>query len=192
MRRGRRLSNVNAPGKAIEAAPPDNVCDFETLFHVHYERIARVIVRVVRDPARAEEIAAEVFWKLWRNPKVSSAGQAGGWLYRTAVRMALDELRKQARRIRHEGQSATWRPPPQTPADVHAVSEERDRIRLVLASLDAKQAELLLLRGNDLSYGEVAAALDLNPSSVGTLLSRAQAAFRKEYVKQYGEPNYER
>ncbi len=183
---------MNAPGKAIEAADLDDGCNFETLFHVHYERIARVIVRVVRDPARAEEIAVEVFWKLWRNPKVSSGGQAGGWLYRTAARMALDELRKQARRIRHEGQSATWHPPPQTPAVVHAVSEERDRIRLVLASLDAKQAELLLLRGNDLSYGEVAAALDLNPSSVGTLISRAQAAFRKEYVKQYGEPNYER
>jgi RNA polymerase sigma-70 factor (ECF subfamily) len=182
---------VNAPGKATEAAALDNVDDFETLFRVHYERIARVVVRVVRDPARAEEIAAEVFWKLWRNRK-ASGGPAGGWLYRTAVRMALDELRMQARRIRHEGQSATWRPPPQTPADVHAVSEERDRIRLVLASLDARQAELLLLRSNDLSYVEVAAALDLNPSSVGTLLSRAQAAFRKEYVKQYGEPNYER
>ena len=59
---------------------------------------------------------------------------------------------------------------------------------VVLASLEAKQAELLLLRSNDLSYQEVAAALDLNPSSVGTLLSRAQAAFRKEYVKLYGEP----
>ena len=183
---------MNAPGKAIEASAPDYVCNFETLFHVHYARIARVIVRVVRDPARAEDIAAEVFWKLWRNPKVYSGGQAGGWLYRTAVRMALDELRQQARRIRHEGRSATWSPTPQTPADVDAVSEERDRIGLVLASLDAKQAELLLLRSNDLSYSEVAAALDLNPSSVGTLLSRAQATFRKEYVKQYGEPNYER
>jgi RNA polymerase sigma-70 factor (ECF subfamily) len=93
---------VNAPCKALEAAAPDSVRDFETLFHVHYERIARVIVRVVRDPARAEDLAAEVFWKLWRNPKVYAGGQAGAWLYRTAVRMALDELRKQGRRIRHE------------------------------------------------------------------------------------------
>jgi RNA polymerase sigma-70 factor (ECF subfamily) len=62
----------------------------------------------------------------------------------------------------------------------------------VLASLDARQAELLLLRSNELSYAEVAAALELNPSSVGTLISRAQQAFRKEYVGRYGEPNYER
>ena len=62
----------------------------------------------------------------------------------------------------------------------------------MLAALDARQAELVLLRGDELSYSEVAAALDLNPASVGTLLGRAQAAFRKEYVKQYGEPEYER
>jgi RNA polymerase sigma-70 factor (ECF subfamily) len=45
----------------------------------------------------------------------------------------------------------------------------------------------LLLRSNGLSYEEVANALELNPASVGTLLSRAQQAFRKEYIKRYGE-----
>jgi DNA-directed RNA polymerase specialized sigma24 family protein len=85
---------VNAPGKAIEAAVLDDAFDFETFFQVHYERIARAIVRVVRDPARAEEIAAETLWKFLRNPKVAQDGQAVGWLYRTAVRMAIDELRR--------------------------------------------------------------------------------------------------
>jgi len=57
----------------------------------------------------------------------------------------------------------------------------------VLAALDSRQAELLLLRSSGLSYEEVAAALDLNPASVGTLLSRAQQSFRKEFIKRYGE-----
>jgi RNA polymerase sigma-70 factor (ECF subfamily) len=81
---------------------------------------------------------------------------------------------------------------PTTPEEAHAAEEERDRVRVVLAFLDARQAELLLLRSNDLSYAEVATALDLNPASVGTLISRAQQAFRKEYVTRYGEPNNER
>jgi RNA polymerase sigma-70 factor (ECF subfamily) len=182
---------VNAPGNTIEAAIPDDAFDFETFFHVHYERIARAIVRVVRDPARAEEIAVEAFWKFWRNSKTAQGSQAAGWLYRTAVRMALDELRKESRRVRHESRQVK-RQPERTPEEAHAATEERDRVRLVLASLDARQAELLLLRSNDLSYAEVATALDLNPSSVGTLISRAQQAFRKEYMNQYGEPNYER
>ncbi len=57
----------------------------------------------------------------------------------------------------------------------------------MLAGLDPRQAELLLLRSSGLSYNEVAAALELNPASVGTLIARAQQAFRKEYIRQYGE-----
>lgn len=141
----RRLYYVNAQDNAIEAAAVDDAFDFETFFHVHYERIARAVVRVVRDPAHAEEIAVEAFWKLWRNPKAAQGGQAAGWLYRTAVRMALDTLRKEARRLRHESQQIKRHPGP-TPEEAHAAAEERDRVALVLASLDARQAELLLLR----------------------------------------------
>lgn len=173
---------MNAPEQAIEIPDFAGPFDFETLFHARYSRIARVIARVVRDHARAEEIAVEVFWKFWRTGNAPKDDRAGGWLYRTAVRMALDDLRKHARRIRYE--SETKQRPVDTPEDVHAAAQERDRVRLVLASLDARQSELLLLRGDGLSYNEIAAALELNPASVGTLLSRAQQAFRKEYEKQ--------
>ena len=38
----------------------------------------------------------------------------------------------------------------------------------------------------------MAAALEINPASVGTLIARAQRAFRKEYVNRYGEQANER
>ena len=73
-----------------------------------------------------------------------------------------------------------------TPEDVRSAAEEQERVRLVLALIPARQAELLVLRSHGLSYDELAAALELNPASIGTLLSRAQNAFRKEYLKRYG------
>ena len=57
----------------------------------------------------------------------------------------------------------------------------------MLARMEGRRAELLLLRSGGLSYDELAEALALNPASVGTLLSRAQQTFRKEYIKLYGE-----
>ncbi len=176
---------MNAGEEAIETLREP--FDFESLFHERYERITRVVARVVGDPARAEEIAVEVFWKLWRNPKAQGE-KAGGWLYRTAVRLALDDLRGHARRVRSETASRGPGPTPD-PEQVRAEDEEREHVRQTLAALDSRAAELLLLRSHGLSYGEVAAALDLNPASVGTLITRAQQAFRKEYVKHYGEPN---
>jgi len=65
-------------------------------------------------------------------------------------------------------------------------TQEWEHVRLILANLDERQAELLLLPSRGLSYREVA-ALDLNPASVGTLISRAPQAFRKEYLKHYGQ-----
>jgi RNA polymerase sigma-70 factor (ECF subfamily) len=76
---------------------------------------------------------------------------------------------------------------PPNPEQVHTAAEEQKQVRTVLARLDTRRAELLLLRSSGLTYDEVAAALALNPASVGTLLARAQQAFRKEYTRLYGK-----
>lgn len=177
---------VNAPSEAVDGTSTGEApFDFESIFRAQYERIARVIVRVVNDPARAEELAVEVFLKLWRNPQ-AQGDKAAGWLYRSAVRKALDELRRASRRSRYERLLGFVLPAP-TPEEVRSAAEEREKVRAVLAAIAPRHAELLLLRGDGLNYGELASTLDLNPASIGTLLSRAQQAFRKEYVKRYGE-----
>ena len=132
-----------------------------------------------------EELAVEVFLKWWRNPSAYGE-QAEGWLYRASVRKALDELRSQTRRNRFEQLLGMGRERPPTPEQLYALSAEQRRVRTVLAALKGRDAEILLLRGQELSYQEIAAALKLNPNSVGSLVSRAQEAFRKEYLKRYG------
>jgi RNA polymerase sigma-70 factor (ECF subfamily) len=159
--------------------------DFEAFFVAHYERIARAVARVVGDPARAEDLALEAFWKLCQNPK-AHGDKAAGWLYRTAVRLGLNELRGNKRRRRYED-AAPQGGAPRNPEDAYADREARQQVRLALAAVDERQAELLLLRSSGLSYGEVAAALDLNPASIGTVLARARQALRKEYLKQNGQ-----
>ena len=164
--------------------------DLETVFHAQYQRLARVIARVIRDPARAEELAVDVLLKWSRYPS-AHGDQADGWLYRTAVRTALNELRREARRSRYETlfgfvPSGRARSAP-TPEDIRAANEESDNVRLVLSVIQPRQAELLVLRSHGMTYDELASSLNLNPASIGTLLSRAQHAFRKEYTKRYGQ-----
>ena len=159
--------------------------DIETIFRAEYERIARIIARVLRDPARAEELAVEVFLKWSRNPNAQGEKSAG-WLYRVAVRTGLDELRRQARRTRRESLLEFVRTSP-TPEEIRASREDQERVRAVLAVIQPRQAELLVLRSHGLSYDELAGALELKPASIGTFLSRAEQAFRKEYIKRYGQ-----
>ncbi|HKE21691.1 MAG TPA: sigma-70 family RNA polymerase sigma factor [Bryobacteraceae bacterium] len=158
----------------------------DEIFRAHYERVARVIGRVIHDQARAEEIAVETFLKWWRNPQAQGE-HAEGWLYRASVRKALDELRSQTRRKRFERLVGLSRQSPPTPEHLYAASVEQQRVRTVLGALKPKYAELLLLRSEDLTYQEIAISLALKPNYVGSLISRAEGAFRKEYLKRYGK-----
>ena len=172
------LSDAFIAMKSNERRP-----DIEEVFHAQYARVARVIAGVLRDPARAEELAVEVLLKWSRTPKAQDEN-AEAWLYRTAIRTGLNELRHQTRREKYERLFEFFRRTP-TPEEIFAVQEEQRRVDLVLSMLPARQAELLLLRCQGFSYEELASTLDVNPSSVGTLVSRAQQAFRKEYIRRY-------
>ncbi len=153
----------------------------DSIFRAHYQRIARVIGRVVFDQARAEELSVEVLLK-WK------PGVTEGWLYRIAAHEALDELRRQARRRRlHRIVEAVLRRPERDPEQLFEASAERVRVRTVLEALPSRQAEALLLWAEELSYREIAEALPIRANYVGSFLSRAQDAFRKEYLKRYAE-----
>lgn len=180
---------MQAPSEAVEAANRSSEIarfDFEAIFRSEYGRVARSIGRIIQDSARAEDLAVEAFWRLWRTPRAQGPF-AAAWLHRTGVRLALDELRRRSRRARYEAFFHLFGSP-HTPDDLFSMAQEQARVRTVLAALPHQQAELLLLRSDDSSYDELARVLAINAASVGTMLSRAKEAFRKEYVKRYGEP----
>jgi RNA polymerase sigma-70 factor, ECF subfamily len=180
---------VTSPSEAVaDANTAAASLDIEALFRAHYGRVARIIERVIRDRGRSEELAVEVFLKLWRNEKAQHEN-VEAWLYRVAVRTGIDGLRRQTRRAHYERALAWIRPRSASanPEQLHSASEEHERVRAVLSAINPRHAQFLLLRSQDFTYDEVAAILNLNPASIGTLLSRAQESFRKEYIKRYGK-----
>ncbi len=194
---GLRVSQYRVPGRSTDVSRPSDAVsaihearladapfDFEGLFRAQYGRVTRVISRVVQDPSRAEELAVDAFLKLWRTPGAHGPG-ASAWVFRTALRLGIDELRRAARRTRYAPLLRLVRDAP-TPEDNAATGEDRRRVLRVLAAIRREYAALLLLRSHGCSYEELAATLELKPASVGTLLRRARQAFRKEYVRRHG------
>jgi RNA polymerase sigma-70 factor (ECF subfamily) len=157
--------------------------EFDALFDTCYSRLARMLYRVTGDTARAEEAASEAFWRLYRKPPRTRAN-IEAWLYRTALRAALDENKKSRRRARYESLASAGKV---CATNTVEPGMERESVRQTLTALDADQVALILLRAEGLTYAELAAGLGLNPASVGTMLSRAEEAFRKEYVNRYGQ-----
>jgi RNA polymerase sigma-70 factor, ECF subfamily len=175
--------------QASPAQPPAEVL-FERLFLEKYALIVSMLFRLTGDRMRAEELANEVFLKLYRQPvALRDDGNPGGWLYRTALNLGIDALRAHSRRKQYEQEAAQHLLRSQeagNPLDEVLRAERRDRVRLVLAALKPSQAQILVLRHSGFSYKELAQILGLAPGSIGTVLTRAEAEFQRRYLELYG------
>jgi RNA polymerase sigma-70 factor (ECF subfamily) len=163
--------------------------EFEAIFRAHFARVARVTRRVVLSDAEAEEIASEVFLRLYQGgPEIASGASVGGWLYRTAMHAAIDVLRRNHRRGVAEPFDEEREEVRSGEADdalTRLVRGERiAQVRAVLARMKRSRAELLLLRSSGLSYQEIAEAMKMSAGSVGTTLARAEKEFTKLYTRE--------
>lgn len=183
------MTMTRKPQPLAEAGSPPGPADLEVLFHQQWGRLCAALYRFTGDQAEAEDLALEAFVQLWQRPPANSAN-LGGWLYRVATRLGLNRLRAAARRDRYELQAGR-----DAPADAPGPESEagrrleQARVRELLARLDGRQARLLLLRHAGFSYQEIAAALELNPASIGTLLARAEQEFTKLYNEEQNPPH---
>lgn len=164
---------------------------FEALFLEHYPRVVGLLVRLVGERTRAEELANDVFWRAYRqHDLVNGQGNVGGWLYRTATNLGIDALRAAGRRRHYEDAAGRARveagDAAADPLGELLRAERQQRVRAVLARLKPGQAQILVQRAGGLSYQELAQALGVKRGSVGTMLIRAEAEFQKHYLRLHG------
>ena len=159
--------------------------EFEALFMAHYDGIFRHVRRITGSAEAAEDLAQETFLRLYRQQFVDGREHnVRAWLYQVATNFAYNALRDRQRRERREdavSQDALANPTAPDPAEAAVRHSEQETVREVLATLPARQAQLLLLRHAGLSYKELAEALSVAPACVGTLLARAETAFEAAY-----------
>jgi RNA polymerase sigma-70 factor, ECF subfamily len=164
---------------------------FESAFLAHYGRIAGLLWRLLGDRAQAEELAADVFLKLYRQPWLAASdGKVSGWLYRAATNLGIDALRARASHHQHEealGRANRAAPPAPDPLQEVLRAERQRSVRAVLARLKPERARILILRAAGFSYNELAEVLDVKRTSVGVMLARAEAEFQQRFLRMFGK-----
>lgn len=161
--------------------------EFDALFLAHYDRVYGLLFRLVGTRVEAEDLAQEVFLKLYRTPPRKRNSNIGAWLYRVATHTGYNAIRSRRRRWERntlllQAESATG----VDPEHQAERTETQAAVRAALAQLSPQQGQLLLLRQMGLSYAELATVCELNPASVGKTLSRAATAFRAAYLTTNG------
>jgi RNA polymerase sigma-70 factor (ECF subfamily) len=126
----------------IEASPASK--SFEDLFLEHWSSVYRLLVRMVGDPAEAEDLALETFFRLYRQPPKAGDGyNPGGWLYRVATNLGLRSIRSFKRREAYEmaaGKGVLEIAPEHRPAEILESKEDHRMTRLTLARMDPRRA----------------------------------------------------
>ena len=82
----------------LERFAADDMDAFEALFRQFQRDVYRWIVRIVRDPAAAEDLTVETFWRIYRSrARFDPRREFAPWARRIATNLALDHLRRAPR-----------------------------------------------------------------------------------------------
>lgn len=159
--------------------------DFEQAFAVHQRVVYRYACALTRDAALAEDVTQEVFLRLYQNlHEAQRDGLLRAWLLRVTANVARNLLRSRSRaQTRDESFVAQHEFNATLPESELVRQAEIDEARRALAKLKEPMRSCLLLRHEGLSYREIAAALELKETNVGSLLVRA----RQEFIRVYGK-----
>ena len=147
---------------------------FATIYDLTARRVHGLVLRVVRDPAQAEEVTQEVYLLAWRTASRydEQQGSALSWLMTLAHRRAVDRVRSAEAASRQDTtyHQRTQAVPHDTTAEAAETSIEARRVRTALAELTTVQREALeLAYFGGYTHTEVATMLDL---PVGTAKTR--------------------
>ncbi|MFF2093696.1 sigma-70 family RNA polymerase sigma factor [Paenibacillus sp. NPDC058174] len=170
----------------MEHSAPDL---FRQLFDQHYPSVRRKLIALLRDEAAAEDIAQEVFLKLYRNPP-DQLEAVGAWLHRVLTRQAYDYIDKKNREralLQKSEQQFMVQPQAfQSNEETMLERDEQEQVKQLLEALPERDRKLLMLRYSGYSYAEIAEKLRLKQPQVGTLLKRAGERFKRQAMKPDG------
>ena len=178
---------------------------FDFLLVKYRSPLVNFLYRMVRDTATAEDLAQEVFLRVYRARKqYTPSAKFTTWLFRIATNVALNSVRDNRYQkmevsldapVSSEEDSA----PRELPAREMRIDEhllEQDRVAFIqraIASLPEKQrAAVLLHKYEEMDYAEIAKILDCTEAALKSLLFRAYESLRVQLAPLVTQPVAER
>ncbi|GIV09177.1 MAG: hypothetical protein KatS3mg019_1268 [Fimbriimonadales bacterium] len=188
------VDTLSAEAVLVERAQAHDEAAFEQIMNLYADRLYNYILRMVGNPADAEDLLQEAFLRAYQGlPNFDGRASLSTWLYRIATNLCIDHQRKRARRVQtvsysvwedDEGETGEWEfPDLQTPNPMDAAlnRELRQVVEQAVAALSPKLKTVLLLYDvEELSYDEIARVLSIPIGTVKSRLNHARGQIQKQ------------
>jgi RNA polymerase sigma-70 factor (ECF subfamily) len=169
------------------AAQADDYASFGVLLNRNRNLVVNYLSRMVANPAVAEELAQDVFIRVFRSRRsYEPTAKFSTWLYRISTNVALNYFRDEKRTQHDVSLDAEGSPLRQSASDRAPLIEARlvqevvnEQIRRAVRALPPKQrAAVLMHKYDEMDYAQISKVLGCTPSAVKALMFRAYETLR--------------
>ena len=173
----------------VTRAQGGDLTAFNALVLRFQDAVYSLTLRMLGDPASAEDVTQDAFIRAWQRFETFRGGSFRSWLFTIAANRARDELRRRGRRpstsldeARDDPNRADLDPPDAGPTahDLVEQAELRRALEAALRTLPDDWREIVVLADvQGLDYAEVAAVVGIPVGTVKSRLSRARGRLRE-------------
>jgi len=152
----------------------------EALVHRHLPRMVGLARRMLGDAAEAEDVAQDVFLRVWREAPRWKPGAAKfeTWMHRVALNLCYDRLRRRREKPDPDA-GVNVADGGLLPADQWLARQRAARVDAALAALPERQrAAIVLVHYQDLTNIAAAEMLDVSVEALESLLARGRRALK--------------
>lgn len=158
---------------------------FDRLFYKYRDKIYRTAFRMINNQEDALDLTQEIFLKAYKNiNKYNFKSQFSTWLYKLAINVCIDELRKHKKSNEVLTDEIPDDRKSDTPEDIVLYEEQESLIWKALDTLKEKERSIIVLREMEgLSYEEIANILGCSIGRVKSRLHESREKLKKALEK---------
>jgi RNA polymerase sigma-70 factor (ECF subfamily) len=157
--------------------------------------VFHTVLNLLQDTKEAEDAAQETFIQVFESiSSFKAESSLSTWIYRIAVRKALDKIRRRKTRLQLQKILPWWMPEEKKSSEAlfqhpGIVAENKEKAAILFKAIeslsDKQKLAFTLIKVQGMSYEEACAIMQQNSKAVESLITRAKVNLQKRLKAYY-------